>query len=150
MTCEELFQIVDKNGNTKMEYEITVSMLEIYNEQVRDLLNLKACPPGGLKVRESPKTGVYVDKQTHLPVSNYSAIEHAIEKGTEARTVASTAMNATSSRAHTVVTILFVQKETTDIGISEKKSKVAITDNPRDNYLTILSDKPMNNPMIIT
>eukprot|EP00163_Fabomonas_tropica_P030977 TRINITY_DN720_c0_g1_i9.p1 TRINITY_DN720_c0_g1~~TRINITY_DN720_c0_g1_i9.p1 ORF type:complete len:1000 (+),score=355.26 TRINITY_DN720_c0_g1_i9:680-3679(+) len=128
ITCDELFKRIETNENEKMAFEVTVSMLEIYNEQVRDLLNIKINPPGGLKVRESPKTGVYVDKLTPLPVSSYAAIDKAIENGTTNRTVASTAMNATSSRAHTVVTITFVQKETTDIGVSEKKSKINLVD----------------------
>lgn len=34
-------------------------MLEIYNEQVRDLLNTKNKPPGGLPVRENAVKGFY-------------------------------------------------------------------------------------------
>ena len=34
-------------------------MLEIYNEQVRDLLNPKSNKKGGLKVRQHPKQGFY-------------------------------------------------------------------------------------------
>ena len=36
-------------------------MIEIYNEQVRDLLNKKKSPPGGLKVKERPGRGFYGD-----------------------------------------------------------------------------------------
>ena len=36
-------------------------MLEIYNEQVRDLLVKTKPPHGGLKVRQNPKTGFYVE-----------------------------------------------------------------------------------------
>ena len=34
-------------------------MLEIYNEQVKDLLNVKSFKKGGLKVREHPHKGFY-------------------------------------------------------------------------------------------
>ncbi len=35
-------------------------MLEIYNEQVRDLLSKEPTEKGGLKVRQHPKLGVQV------------------------------------------------------------------------------------------
>ena len=47
---------------------------------------------------------------TLTPVGSYKEIEGRIEEGTLNRTVASTQMNATSSRAHTIVGINFVQK----------------------------------------
>ena len=43
-------------------------------------------------------------------VGNYDEISAKQEEGTLNRTVASTNMNATSSRAHTIVGITFVQK----------------------------------------
>ncbi len=46
-----------------------------------------------------------------MPVNSYAAISQKMEEGTTNRTIASTNMNATSSRAHTIVTIAFVQKK---------------------------------------
>ena len=46
---------------------------------------------------------------TKQVVGSYKAIEAKMEEGTSNRTVAATAMNATSSRAHTLVTIQFDQ-----------------------------------------
>eukprot|EP00116_Pleurobrachia_bachei_P002640 sb/3462902/ len=111
--CQKLFsKITDmKKAKPKDEFEVTLSMIEIYNEQVRDLLNAETMKiKGGLKVREHPKTGFYVEKLTSTRVSSYENIELKMETGTKNRTVASTAMNATSSRAHTIVAITFVQK----------------------------------------
>ena len=34
-------------------------MLEIYNEQIRDLLNKRKTPAGGLKLKENPGKGFY-------------------------------------------------------------------------------------------
>ena len=42
-------------------FQVFFSMLEIYNEQVRDLLVKTKPPHGGLKVRQNPKTGFYVE-----------------------------------------------------------------------------------------
>ena len=76
-------------------------MLEIYNERFRDLLLEDGAAQPELKVRNGPK-GTYVAGQRRIAVSDYAQIERAMERGSLNRTVASTNMNATSSRAHTV------------------------------------------------
>lgn len=49
------------NTDANMSYEVQVSMLEIYNEAIQDLFNPGKNPAGGLKIREKPGVGVYVD-----------------------------------------------------------------------------------------
>ena len=56
-------------------------MLEIYNEQVRDLLT-KDNPKGGLKVRQNPKQRLfYVEKLKKVAVGSYKEIERRMEEG---------------------------------------------------------------------
>ena len=56
-------------------------MLEIYNEQVRDLLT-RDNPKGGLQVRQNPKLGLfYVEKLKKVAVGSYSEIERRMEEG---------------------------------------------------------------------
>merc|ERR1719401_3051836 len=87
-------------------------MIEIYNEAIQDLLVLpEERPKKGLEVHESKLLGVYISGVTKRPVENYPAIEDSISEATSHRTVGSTLMNATSSRAHTVQTIEFKQVE---------------------------------------
>jgi hypothetical protein len=50
--------------------QVTIQMLEIYNEQVRDLFT-KTNPSGGLKVRMNPKSGVEVVGLSEWPVGRY-------------------------------------------------------------------------------
>ena len=57
-------------------------------------------------------------------VDSYIEIEAKMEEGTMNRTVASTNMNATSSRAHTIVGIIFVQKYKNAAGEETAKSSV--------------------------
>ena len=46
--------------NCRCFLQVSLSMLEIYNEQVRDLLNAKTMTvKGGLKVRQHPSKGFY-------------------------------------------------------------------------------------------
>ena len=58
------------------------------------------------------------------PVSSYAAIEAKIAEGTRNRTLAATNMNATSSRAHTIVAINFTQKTVNLEGKSMTKQSV--------------------------
>ncbi|XP_012499794.1 PREDICTED: kinesin-like protein KIF28P [Propithecus coquereli] len=105
--CEELFQAIEKQERNQ-EYQVTFSMLEIYNEQIRDLLS-RTKKPGGLKIREDQQVGFYVEGLTSVPCENYTQIERLMEQGTKIRTTASTNMNASSSRSHMVITIQFKQ-----------------------------------------
>ena len=117
--------------------------------QVRDLLNPASNVKGGLKVREHPSRGFYgnnniidyiimttcihdllshctcaVDQLRSVAVKNYKDIEDRIAEGTKNRTIASTNMNATSSRAHTIVAITFVQKTKNEFGQNMSKTSV--------------------------
>ncbi|XP_036925413.1 kinesin-like protein KIF28P [Sturnira hondurensis] len=105
--CEELFQAIE-NREKNQEYQVTFSMLEIYNEQVRDLLS-GAKKPGGLRVREDSELGFYVEGLKSVPCENYAQIERLMEQGMKMRTTASTNLNASSSRSHMVITLQFKQ-----------------------------------------
>lgn len=78
-------------------------MVEIYMEKIFDLL-VPANKKTPLKIRES-KTQVFVQGCVAKACSNYEQIQRVIDQGDSNRSVGATAMNATSSRAHTVVTI---------------------------------------------
>ena len=53
-----MLKSIEERSNEAAEFEVYLSMLEIYNEVVRDLLNPSKIPKG-LKVREHPKSGFY-------------------------------------------------------------------------------------------
>ena len=104
-------------------------MLEIYNEKVQDLLiPLNKRPHGGLKVREHKKLGIYVEDLTKYAVDSYEAIQSKMDLGNQSRTIASTQMNASSSRAHTIITIEFRQKQHFEKKMMEKLSIINLVD----------------------
>lgn len=81
ITCDELFKTMEQNDDPNRRYEVMFSMLEIYNEQVRDLLS-KDNPKGGLNVRQNPKLGMfYVEGLKKVPVGSYAEIEKRMEQG---------------------------------------------------------------------
>ena len=67
---------------------------------------------------------ISVEELQVSPVSSYPAIEAKIAEGTRNRTLAATNMNATSSRAHTIVAIHFNQKTLNEDGKSMTKQSV--------------------------
>ena len=101
MACREIFERMARTkeeSKEEVKYEVTVSMLEIYNETVQDLMiHPKRRPKGGLKIRENKGQGVYVEALSTIPVTSYEDIEEQIENGTSNRTIGATNMNATSS-----------------------------------------------------
>jgi len=69
--CKELFDQV-KKGPSTLKHLIYVSIIEIYNEKVQDLLiPPKNRPAKGLAIREDKDKGMYVENLTQIPVSSY-------------------------------------------------------------------------------
>lgn len=129
ISCEEIFERINKNDIPNKEFQIQFSMLEIYNEKIQDLLiPINQRPHGGLKVREHKSLGVYVEDLTKHPVDSYPSIEAKMEEGNRNRTIGSTLMNASSSRAHTIITIEFKQIENVGGRKSEKLSVINLVD----------------------
>jgi len=129
ISCEEIFRRIEANADPNLTYEISASMVEIYNEQVQDLLvPPRERPKKGLEIRESQQLGIYIAGVAKRPVDSYKAIEGVMEEGTENRTVGSTLMNATSSRAHTVIIIEFKQVSKIAQGEGCKVSLINLVD----------------------
>ncbi|TVY46899.1 Kinesin-like protein [Lachnellula occidentalis] len=129
MICQDMFERIDDMQQDKnLRCTVEVSYLEIYNERVRDLLNPST--KGNLKVREHPSTGPYVEDLAKLVVSSFNEIEHLMDEGNKARTVAATNMNETSSRSHAVFTLTLTQKKLdveTNMSM-EKAAKISLVD----------------------
>ncbi|KAK8124564.1 kinesin motor domain-containing protein [Apiospora kogelbergensis] len=129
MICQDMFKRIAKMQEDKnLKCTVEVSYLEIYNERVRDLLN--PATKGNLKVREHPSTGPYVEDLAKLVVGSFEEIEHLMDEGNKARTVAATNMNETSSRSHAVFTLMLTQKKfDTDTKMElEKAAKISLVD----------------------
>ncbi|CAK9189601.1 unnamed protein product [Sphagnum troendelagicum] len=104
---EQLFSRIQQeerdNVDKQLWFQCRCSFLEIYNEQITDLLepSLK-----NLMIREDTKTGVYVESLTEEYVSTMADVTHLIMRGLANRRVGSTSMNNESSRSHSVFTFV--------------------------------------------
>lgn len=128
--CQDMFERIKEAqaADPALRFTVEVSYLEIYNERVKDLLNPGT--KGNLKVREHPSTGPYVEDLAKLVVGSFEEIEHLMDEGNKARTVAATNMNATSSRSHAVFTLMLTQKklDTETKMEAEKVAKISLVD----------------------
>jgi kinesin family protein 5 len=105
--CSQLFSHIEQD-TSGTEYTIKCSFLEIYKEGLRDLLDPKSQTK--LKIRETPTKGVWVEGLTEAFVGSENDILTLLQLGEQSRSVASTNMNAVSSRSHTLFVITLVQK----------------------------------------
>lgn len=100
---EHIFNNI-KTNSEELEYMVVVSYLEIYNEEVRDLLSTEKNPTR-LELKENAETGIYVKGLLENVVSSVEEINQVMERGFKNRTVAATLMNQGSSRSHSIFTI---------------------------------------------
>lgn len=129
ISFKEIFNRTSARQNEKLSFEVLVSMLEIYNEKIQDLLiPVNQRVQGGLKVRESKVAGVFVEGLSKQACCSYEEIEALMEVGNTHRSIGATQMNATSSRAHTIFTIEFKQIEIEGNRKSEKLSVINLVD----------------------
>eukprot|EP00048_Salpingoeca_helianthica_P013129 m.196078 g.196078 ORF g.196078 m.196078 type:complete len:932 (+) comp15460_c15_seq16:50-2845(+) len=98
----ELLDLCSKS--TDIKYTIKVSMMEVYNEKIFDLLS----PTGreaSLEVHLGANGRVFVGNLVEESVDSAGAIESILARGSANRSVASTAMNTDSSRSHLLMQI---------------------------------------------
>uniref|UniRef100_A0A2K5E3Q3 Kinesin-like protein n=1 Tax=Aotus nancymaae TaxID=37293 RepID=A0A2K5E3Q3_AOTNA len=98
---EHVFESIQCAENTK--FLVQASYLEIYNEDVRDLLG--ADTKQRLELKEHPEKGVYVKGLSMHTVHSVAQCERIMEAGWKNRSVGYTLMNKDSSRSHSIFTI---------------------------------------------
>eukprot|EP01034_Spumella_vulgaris_P022368 gene22368-28490_t len=106
---KKLFAVIShkEQEDATSSYKVYVQFLEIYGEDMRDLLDQTRTSK--VSIRESPEGEVFVSGAREELVSSYEQMMKALEEGTAHRTTASTKMNATSSRSHAIFTVFLEQ-----------------------------------------
>ncbi|XP_045790421.1 kinesin-like protein KIN-14P isoform X4 [Trifolium pratense] len=100
----DLFNI-SASRQSSIVYEIGVQIIEIYNEQVRDLLSTDASVKKLGILNHSQPNGLAVPDATMLPCKSTADVIKLMDIGLKNRAKSSTAMNERSSRSHSVVSI---------------------------------------------
>ncbi|KAL3814192.1 hypothetical protein ACJIZ3_015460 [Penstemon smallii] len=115
----------ESRRDERLAYNCKCSFLEIYNEQITDLLDPSST---NLMLREDMKKGVYVENLSEFEVHTVGDILHLLSQGSSNRRVASTNMNAESSRSHSVFTCVIESRWEKDSTTNFRFSRLNLVD----------------------
>ncbi|CAO1416182.1 unnamed protein product [Diamesa serratosioi] len=109
------------------KFLVRVSYMEIYNEEVRDLLGKEMNK--NLEVKERSDIGVFVKDLSGYVVHNADDLDNIMKLGNKNRVVGATKMNLESSRSHAIFSITIESSITDDEGIQHvKMGKLQLVD----------------------
>lgn len=100
---DHIFDAISVTEGTK--FLVQASYLEIYNEEVRDLLAKDKDAKKKLDLKEHPERGVYVSGLSHHQVHNRRDLERVMSIGSKNRSMGATLMNVDSSRSHCIFSV---------------------------------------------
>ena len=100
---EHIFDYMRANGDTH-KFSVTMQYVEIYNEQIRDLLATKE-KTGSLVIHEDPSKGFYVQGVEIRTVNTIQDLFNFQAEGKKRRVTRATNMNEESSRSHSILTL---------------------------------------------
>ncbi|CCJ30567.1 unnamed protein product, partial [Pneumocystis jirovecii] len=110
-TLYRLFNILETEDT---EYSVKCSFIELYNEELRDLLSIE---DKKVKIFEDTiKKGVVINGMEDIPITNSSDGIKLLQMGSHKRQVAATKCNDLSSRSHSIFTITIHIKEVAEVG----------------------------------
>ncbi|XP_054831747.1 kinesin-like protein KIF27 [Eublepharis macularius] len=105
---QEIFQSISENHN--IDFSVKVSYIEVYKEELRDLLELETSMKD-LHIREDEKGNTVLIGAKDCPVESAGEVMSLFEMGNAARHTGMTQMNEHSSRSHAVFTISIAQQQ---------------------------------------
>ncbi|KAM8792873.1 kinesin-like protein KIF27 [Eudromia elegans] len=116
---QELFQRISENDN--IDFSVKVSYIEVYKEELRDLLELETSVKN-LHIREDEKGNTVIVGAKEYKVECADEVISLLEGGNAARHTGTTQMNEHSSRSHAIFTISICQKQSAE---SQKNTDAA-------------------------
>ncbi|KAL4490988.1 hypothetical protein ABPG72_008724 [Tetrahymena utriculariae] len=109
-TFEHIYRVIE--GTPSKQFLVRASFLELYNEEIRDLLAKNA--KNKLQLHENPDSGVYVKDLSSFIIQNPNEMNKKLADGRENRKVGATKMNEGSSRSHSLFMITVEMSEIKD------------------------------------
>lgn len=111
-TLFRLFHVLSARTD---EFSVHMSFVELYNEELRDLLSAENPTPlqnGGLRMYEDKTKGVVLHGLEEVPLTSAEHGLRLLRRGSQKRHIAATRCNESSSRSHCVFTLHVHVKET--------------------------------------
>ncbi|KAK8689082.1 hypothetical protein V6N13_087813 [Hibiscus sabdariffa] len=104
-TLEELFRVAGERGGV-MKYELFVSMMEVYNEKIRDLLGESSNQPTKrLDIKQAADGTQEVPGVVEASVYSTEEVWELLKSGNRVRSVGATNANEMSSRSHCLLRV---------------------------------------------
>ncbi|KAG7298155.1 hypothetical protein JYU34_018934 [Plutella xylostella] len=113
LAVADIFDFIEAHED-KFTFKVTVSFMELYQEQCYDLLSGKERTHSVIEIREDVNKGVVLPGISELPVGSTTETMKVLEQGSSRRVTGSTAMNQASSRSHAVFTIVIAKESRAD------------------------------------
>lgn len=123
-SIEDIFLFINDDAHKEIKFELKFCLLEIYKENLHDLLNPEV-KNSDLKIKEHPKKGIYVANLTEQYISSEEEFMILIENADDYRVVSETGLNKNSSRSHLVFQLEIIQKMPDD---TEKRGMLYLVD----------------------
>ncbi|KAI8329078.1 P-loop containing nucleoside triphosphate hydrolase protein [Chlamydoabsidia padenii] len=117
--------------NNKYKFTVKVSFVEIYNEELIDLLNF--APPNErppVTIREDTKGQIYWTGVKEMNVNNTDDVLMYLQQGTQNRATGATDMNEQSSRSHAIFSVTLRQEKWTPSASSSSSHNTPRTASP--------------------
>lgn len=108
-SIEYMFEYINDPNNEQIKFQIKFSMLEIYKENLFDLLNPET-DSKDLKIKETKDKQVYIKGLTEEYISNIEEFLLLIHQADQYRVVSETGLNKQSSRSHLLFIIEVLQQ----------------------------------------
>ncbi|KAK1581177.1 hypothetical protein Q3G72_003808 [Acer saccharum] len=118
----------ENSDGKQINYQCRCSFLEIYNEQIGDLLDPTQ---RNLEIKDDPKNGLYVENLTEEYVTSYEDVTQILIKGLSSRKVGATSINSKSSRSHIVFTFIvesWCKEASSKCFSSSRMSRICLVD----------------------
>ncbi|XP_067137025.1 kinesin-like protein KIF21A isoform X2 [Centruroides vittatus] len=129
-----------EKGMIPPEFKINAQFMELYNEEILDLLDAARDPEqkgkkSHIKIHEDATGGIYTVGVITQPVTSVEETRRCLRMGALSRTTASTQMNSQSSRSHAIFTLHIKQQRIIKIQTNENDEQVK--DNMMEEFETL-------------
>ncbi|EED13117.1 kinesin family protein [Talaromyces stipitatus ATCC 10500] len=110
-------------------WQMKATYVEIYNEQLRDLLVPEATPVGdrsNVTIREDTKGRIILTGLHQVDINSFEDLMGALNFGSSIRQTDATAINAKSSRSHAVFSLNLIQRKSSAQTMSAREKRMSV------------------------